>query len=115
VLRDQGKYGAAEQMYQEVTEVRERVLGKEHPDTLTSMNNLATMLSDQRRYKEAEKIQAMVVVGMWKVFGFDHPNSKTCMNTMLAIWGHQGMDERAMVHALLALQNGTVSGTNPLG
>jgi Tetratricopeptide repeat len=41
VLRDQGKYPEAEQMYREVVEVTERVLGKEHPDTLTSMNNLA--------------------------------------------------------------------------
>ena len=39
VLRDQGKYGEAEQMYRQVVAVRERVLGKEHPDTLTSMNN----------------------------------------------------------------------------
>jgi len=43
-------------MYREVVEVRERVQGKEHPDTLTSMNNLATVLSDQGKYLEAEQI-----------------------------------------------------------
>jgi hypothetical protein len=34
--------------------MRETVLGKEHPSTLTSMNNMATVLSDQGKYKEAE-------------------------------------------------------------
>jgi len=61
VLRDQGKYLEAEQMYREVVEVRERVQGKEHPDTLTSMNNLATVLSDQGKYLEAEQMYREVV------------------------------------------------------
>ena len=34
----------------------ERVLGKEHPDTLGSMNNLASVLSRQGNYEEAERI-----------------------------------------------------------
>jgi len=29
-------------------------LGGEHPDTLTSMNNLAAVLSDQGKYEQAE-------------------------------------------------------------
>jgi len=29
-----------------VVEIRKRVLGEEHPDTLISMNNLAAMYSD---------------------------------------------------------------------
>jgi len=32
-------------MLREVPEVRERVLWKEHPDTLVSVNNLALILS----------------------------------------------------------------------
>ena len=34
----------------------EKMLGKEHPSTLTSMNNLALVLSRQGRYEEAEVI-----------------------------------------------------------
>jgi Tfp pilus assembly protein PilF len=30
------------------------VLGPEHPDTLTSMNNLAWVLDNQGKYEEAE-------------------------------------------------------------
>ena len=34
----------------------EKMLGKEHPDTLTSMNNLASVLDRQGKYEEAEKM-----------------------------------------------------------
>jgi Tetratricopeptide repeat len=36
--------------------MRETVLGKEHPSTLMSMNNLALLLSDQGKYEQAEKM-----------------------------------------------------------
>jgi hypothetical protein len=47
-----GKYEAAEQMYRQTLELREKVLGQEHPSTLDSMNNLALVL----RNKGAERV-----------------------------------------------------------
>ena len=38
-------------------ELKEKVLGKEHPSTLDSMNNLALVLRNQEKYDEAEQIQ----------------------------------------------------------
>jgi len=35
------------------TRLKETVLGKEHPDILGSINNLALVLSDQGKYEEA--------------------------------------------------------------
>jgi hypothetical protein len=37
----QGRYGEAEPLYRRALEASERTLGREHPDTLTSANNLA--------------------------------------------------------------------------
>ena len=42
-------------------ETRKIVLGPEHPDTLTSMNNLALTYGDQGRWAEAEKLQVQVM------------------------------------------------------
>jgi tetratricopeptide (TPR) repeat protein len=56
VLRDQGKYEQAEEMHRQVLGLRETVLGKEHPDTLTSMYNLAMVLRDQGQYEQAEEM-----------------------------------------------------------
>jgi hypothetical protein len=41
VLVGQGNYKAAGEIYQQTLELKEKVLGPEHPDTLMSMNNLA--------------------------------------------------------------------------
>jgi hypothetical protein len=43
VLRDQGKYEEAEQMNRRALGGREKALGKDHPDTLTSVSNLAEL------------------------------------------------------------------------
>jgi hypothetical protein len=51
-----GRYKAAEWAHRQLLERRERVLGKEHLDTLTSINNIARALSNQGKYMEAEKI-----------------------------------------------------------
>ena len=51
-----GKYEQAEEMHRQALGQRERVLGKEHPDTLTSMNNLAEVLRGQGKYEQAEEM-----------------------------------------------------------
>ena len=42
MLEDQGKYEQAEEMHRQKLGLCETVLGKEHPHTLTSMNNRNT-------------------------------------------------------------------------
>lgn len=42
--------------YRRTLGLREKVLGREHPDTLTSMDNLAAALDDQGQHKEAERM-----------------------------------------------------------
>jgi tetratricopeptide (TPR) repeat protein len=61
VLRDQGKYEKAEEMCQQILRLSETVLGKEHPSTLTNMDNLACVLRDQSKYKEAEEIHREIL------------------------------------------------------
>ncbi|KAF1922859.1 uncharacterized protein M421DRAFT_338260 [Didymella exigua CBS 183.55] len=49
----EGRWKEAEELEVQVMETSSRVLGKEHPDTLTSMNNLAFTLKSQSRNQEA--------------------------------------------------------------
>ncbi|KAJ3551744.1 hypothetical protein NPX13_g11291 [Xylaria arbuscula] len=53
-----GKYDNAELLYRQTLELKEGVLGLEHPSTLASMNNLAFVLGRQGKYEEAETILA---------------------------------------------------------
>ncbi|EXL45099.1 hypothetical protein FOCG_13862 [Fusarium oxysporum f. sp. radicis-lycopersici 26381] len=43
-------------MHRETLELKEKVLGKEHPSTLDSMNNLALVLRKIGKYEKAEKM-----------------------------------------------------------
>lgn len=51
-----GQYQKAEQIYRQTPQLREKVLGKEHPDTLHSMNNLASVFFNLEKYQGAEHI-----------------------------------------------------------
>ncbi|MCJ1467445.1 hypothetical protein MMC07_006070 [Pseudocyphellaria aurata] len=49
----QGNYLRAEEMIQQALDGLEKALGKEHPDTLMSVNHLALLLGCQGKYEEA--------------------------------------------------------------
>ncbi|KAM3066473.1 hypothetical protein ACMFMG_012057 [Clarireedia jacksonii] len=49
-----GQYDLSQQMYRHTLKGRTKVLGKEHPNTLTSMNNLALVFQRQGKYDAAE-------------------------------------------------------------
>ena len=53
MLERQGKYEEAEAMHRQALRGYEKVLGPEHPDTLTSVNNVGLVLERQGKYKEA--------------------------------------------------------------
>jgi Tetratricopeptide repeat len=53
-----GRYNEAEVSFMEVAEKQKKVLGEEHPSTLTSMANLASTFWNQGRWKEAEAVCA---------------------------------------------------------
>ena len=48
------KVSEAEAMHRRALEAREKLLGREHPQTLASVNNLGNALSRQVKYDEAE-------------------------------------------------------------
>jgi hypothetical protein len=63
----------------QVLELRKKVLGPEHPDTLTSMANLALTYSSQGRWAEAEQLEAQVLELRKKVLGPEHPDTLMSM------------------------------------
>jgi hypothetical protein len=52
-LFGQGKYKEAASVAERALAAAERVLGKEHPSTLTSVNNLAVLYDSRGRHAEA--------------------------------------------------------------
>ncbi|KAF2788886.1 hypothetical protein K505DRAFT_254466, partial [Melanomma pulvis-pyrius CBS 109.77] len=50
VLTALGKYSEAESMHRQTLATSKKVLGVNHPSTLTTMNNLALVLDSQGKY-----------------------------------------------------------------
>ncbi|KAK4205172.1 putative kinesin light chain [Triangularia verruculosa] len=103
-LREKGKYEEAEQMHRQALQLREKVLGKEHPYTLTSMNNLALVLGSQGKYEEAEQMYRQTLQLRKKVLGKEHPYTLTSMNNLAVVLRSQGKYEEAEQMHRQALQ-----------
>jgi len=54
-------YPKAESFLQRALAIREKQLGKTHPDTATSLNNLASVYEGQGRHMEAERLYIRVL------------------------------------------------------
>ncbi|ESU10201.1 hypothetical protein FGSG_12516 [Fusarium graminearum PH-1] len=85
-----GNFGAAEILGRKAVETRVEVLGEEHPDTLTSMNNLALTFLDQGRWKEAEELEVGVIEMRKRVLGEEHPDTLISMGNLASIFRNQG-------------------------
>ena len=65
-------------MHRQALGLRETVLGKEHPDTLTSVYCLAYLLHLQQRLSEAGPLYQRALTGYEKTLGSDHPTTQAC-------------------------------------
>ena len=64
-------------MNRRALEGKEKALGKEHPSTLMSVSNLASVLKDQRKYEQAEDMNRRALEGREKALGKEHPDTLT--------------------------------------
>jgi tetratricopeptide (TPR) repeat protein len=78
VLQYQGKYEAAEEMNRRALEGSEKALGKEHPDTLTSVYCLAFLLHQRQQYEAASALYQRASSGYQYVLGPEHPTTVAC-------------------------------------
>ncbi|MCJ1278331.1 hypothetical protein MMC21_006146 [Puttea exsequens] len=85
-----GRWKQAEELEIRVMGVKKRVLGKEHPDILRFMNNLASTYSNQGRWKEAEGLGLRLIEVEKKVVCEEHPDTLTSVSILATIYWDQG-------------------------
>lgn len=83
-----GAYREARLYLERTLEITERMLGEEHSETATSLNNLAILLKNQGDYERALEIQE-------KVLGEEHPDTATSLNNLANLLSDQGDYEGA--------------------
>ncbi|MCK5521695.1 MAG: tetratricopeptide repeat protein, partial [Thiomargarita sp.] len=68
----------------------EKVLGAEHPDTATSLNNLALLLSNKGDYDSAEPLYRRALAIREKVLGAEHPDTAQSLNNLALLLSKKG-------------------------
>ena len=91
-----GLYAQAQPLYLETLETRKRVLGDDHPTTLTSMNNLAILYWKQGRHDEAELLFLETLETRKRVLGDEHPRTASSLYNLACLEALRGQRSKAM-------------------
>jgi tetratricopeptide (TPR) repeat protein len=90
LLLDQGQYSAAVNTLRSLVEVRVRIFGPEHPDSLRSRNRYAYALWRQGRYNEAEAGFRQVISLEEKLLGHENPDTLLSRNGLALVLDDEG-------------------------
>jgi tetratricopeptide (TPR) repeat protein/tRNA A-37 threonylcarbamoyl transferase component Bud32 len=96
---DLGVYPEAQRHWERAAELRQRTLGPDHPDTLTSLNDLADAYRVQSAYKQAEPLFIKVLQTRRRVLGGENPATLSSMNELANLYLNQ--DKNAQAEPLL--------------
>jgi non-specific serine/threonine protein kinase/serine/threonine-protein kinase len=77
-----GLYPQAQLLFTDAIDIRRRVLGSEHPDTLRSMSRLSGDLRQQGHYAEAAKLERETLDIQRRVLGPEHPDTLASMSQL---------------------------------
>ena len=75
-------YAGAKPYYERALAIRERVLGPDHPDTATSLNNLGLLLRAMGELPAAKPYLERALAIWERVLGPDHPDTATSLNNL---------------------------------
>ena len=76
--------------------IEEKVLGKDHPDTALSYNNIGSIYSDMGDYPKALEFYTKALSIREKVLGKDHPDTANSYNNIGNVYGYIGDYPKAL-------------------
>ncbi|MBX3378402.1 MAG: serine/threonine protein kinase [Phycisphaeraceae bacterium] len=99
-----GLYDDAVPLQESALATRRRVLGEDHPDTLTSISNMGVLLQDQGKLDQAEPYYREALEKLRRVLGEEHPDTLTSINNMGSLLQSQGKLDQAEPYHREALE-----------
>ena len=85
-----GDYAKAEPLLQRALKIREKALGPEHPDTATSLNNLAALYRDMGDYAKAEPLYQRALKICEKALGPEHVDTANSVHNLAVLYRDMG-------------------------
>ena len=89
VMKENGDWKNAEQLEVQVMDIRKKVVGAEHPNTLTTMSDLANTYLAQGGWNKAEQLEVQVMDIRKKVLGTEYPDTLTIMSSLAMTYRNQ--------------------------
>lgn len=96
-LGEAGRVDEAIAAYRELLAGQQRILGKDHPDTLSSRHNLAFELGNAGRVEEATIELQQVLSDSRTILGNYHPDTLMSQGNLAYELGHAGREREAIV------------------
>ena len=90
VMEEIGDWNNAKQLGVQVLDMRKKLLGAEHPDTLKGMGTLAKEYRNLGKLNEAEQLEVQVLDMRKKLLGAEHPDTLWTMGNLAATYWNQG-------------------------
>jgi non-specific serine/threonine protein kinase/serine/threonine-protein kinase len=102
--RDLGLYPEAQRHVERALDLRRRVMGENHPVTLTAMNSLALLLRDQGKYAEAEPLFTKALDARRRALGEEHADTLDSMRSLAVLYLAKGAYSNAEALLVKALE-----------
>ncbi|CAK9087156.1 Nephrocystin-3 [Durusdinium trenchii] len=91
----QDRFNDALPLASESAAIQKRLLGTDHPDYATSLNNLALLYTAMGDSAQAEPLYQQALEIKERVLGTDHPDYATSLNNLATLYDSMGDDARA--------------------
>ncbi|MBU0640427.1 MAG: serine/threonine-protein kinase [Planctomycetes bacterium] len=88
-LRGLGRYADAQPQLQAALDLRQRTLGKDHPDTLRASLALGDLLFETGQPAEGEPLVRTALEGMRRIYGKEHPKTLSCGAILASVLSDQ--------------------------
>jgi tetratricopeptide (TPR) repeat protein len=92
----QGQMAEASRLFEQARAIYSREHGEDHPDTLTSMNNLAVTYSDLGQNDKALALKEQALKLRRAKLGEDHPSTLASMNSLAVTYGALGQNDKSL-------------------
>src|SRR5947209_11725661 len=89
-LMQRDQYQEAEPLLKQAAALHEQILGLEHPEVATSLNELATLYWNMNKFEQAEPLFRQALDIREKTLGSEHPEVPNSLNNLALVYQFQG-------------------------
>ncbi len=113
-LYESAQYTQAEPLCQRALDIREKILGPEHRDTATTLNQLAVLYWRQGKYEQAEPLLQRALA-ISEILGPEHPSTGYTLHVLALLYTYQGQYEQAepLLQRALAIKQKVLGPEHP--